>query len=90
MDGRYWGIKVRARYNGSCLKKTVKYGVDLYLYTQARVNKASQKKSISMKNKLAKEVTKGKIEVYFSDINEDIGENIKGSNIETMILILFE
>ena len=43
-----------------------------------------------MKNKLAKEVTKGKIEVYFSDINEDIGENIKGSNIETMILILFE
>ena len=69
---------------------TVKYGFDLYSDAQARVYRASHEKAISVKNILAKEVTKGSSEFDFLDINEVIVGNIKGGNADAMILFLFE
>ena len=42
-----------------------------------------------MKKELAREVTKGKIEVDFSYINKIIGGKIKGTNADNMKLFLF-
>ena len=56
----------------------MKDGVGHYLDAQGRVDRASHENIISVKKKLAREVTKGKSEVDFLDINEVIGGNIEG------------
>ena len=75
MDRISWGIKVRYGYNGECkISDYEGWGQPLL----RRVNRASHENAISEKKKLAREVTKGKSEVDFLDINEVIGRNIKG------------
>ena len=58
----------------------MKDGFYLYLDVETWVNMAPHEKGHFMMKNISREVSKGKSEAEFSDINEVIGRHTKGSN----------